>query len=130
MTAWVVMSPPPKAGPDATPEFVRDRFSVWGFIAPPLWLAWHRLWLEALVALVVMLAIPVVAMRLGIGPAASWLSLIVSIYVGLEGPALKLAALRRGHWRDEGVFEADDLEEAEIRYAAETVHGPWGAGRA
>lgn len=129
MASWVVMQPPAERD-EALPEFVRDAFSIFAFFAPPIWLAWHRLWIEAAIALVLMLAIPALALKLGIGPAASWLSLLVSLFVGLEGPTLRLAALRRRGWTDAGVFEADDLVDAETRFAAEDVPGPWSTVRA
>jgi hypothetical protein len=49
--------------------------------------------------------------------------LLVSLYVGLEASALKLAALRRRGWREWGVVEADNADEAEIRYLAEALTG-------
>lgn len=124
MTSWVVMSPP--SAEDAPPEFVRDRFSLWAFLAPPLWFGWNRMWLEMVVAGLVMLLLPAIAVRLGFGTASPFLSLLVSVYAGLESATLKLAALRREGWRDAGVYEADDLFEAETRYADAPLSGPWG----
>ena len=54
----------------------------------------------------------------GLGFTSAALSLLVSIYVGLEGPALRINALRRRGWRDRGVVEAANAREAEIRYLA------------
>jgi len=48
------------------------------------------------------------------------LSLLVSLYVGLEGQGLRIAALSRRGWRQWGVVEADSLEDAEVRQALET----------
>ena len=125
MASYVVMLPPRGAGGDALPEFVRDGFSVAAFLVPPLWLAWHRLWVEALLALVLMLAVPALAAWLGIGAVAPWLSLLLALAIGLEGPALRLAACRRRGWRDGAVIDADGLRDAEIRFAAETYAGRW-----
>ena len=119
MTSFVVMTPPADSGSEALPEFVRDGFSVVAFIVPPLWLLWHRLWIEAGIAFGVMALIPSVAWQLGFGPVSPWLSMLVSLYAGLEGPQLRLAALRAKGWTDAGVYEADDLVDAETRFAAQ-----------
>ena len=46
MASWIVMQPPDRTR-DADLAFVRDGFSVFAFLVPPLWLLWHRLWIEA-----------------------------------------------------------------------------------
>ena len=35
----------------ADAAFIRDGFSFLAFLLPPLWLLWHRLWIEAALAL-------------------------------------------------------------------------------
>ena len=126
MASFVVMQPPAGRA-DALPQFVRDGFSVWAFLLPPLWLARHRLWIEAALALGAALVVPAVAVKLGVGLIATWLTALVGAFVALEGPALRLAALRRAGWTEEGVYDADTLDDAETRYAAETFSSPWGA---
>ncbi|TKT82790.1 DUF2628 domain-containing protein [Aquamicrobium sp. LC103] len=118
MASYVVMEPPSR-GPDDQAVIVRDGFHVFAFLAPFLWLLWHRLWIEAAIALVVAMAFGALGSVAGLGATGAALSLLVSIYVGVEGPALKLAALRRRGWRDWGAVEADGREDAEIRYLAE-----------
>jgi hypothetical protein len=46
-------------------------------------------------------------------------SLLVSLGLGFEAPALHMAALRRRGWRERGVVEADNRDEAAIRYFAD-----------
>ena len=121
MAVYVVMEPPGASRNDAASGavLVRDAFSILGFLLPPLWLLWHRLWIEA--ALVFALGVGVAALGeiAGLGFAGAALSLLVPIYVGLEGAGLRVNALRRRGWREWGVVEASDKAEAEIRYAAE-----------
>ncbi|TIU18351.1 MAG: DUF2628 domain-containing protein, partial [Mesorhizobium sp.] len=50
MTAYVVMEPPGRSEKVDTTAFVRDGFTWLGLLVPPLWLAWHRLWVEAALA--------------------------------------------------------------------------------
>lgn len=121
MASYVVMEPPAR-GEDAV--LVRDGFTWLGLLFPPLWLAWHRLWLEAVLAAVAMALLSVAAERFGLGLAGDALSMLVSLYVGLEGQGLRLAALRRRGWREWGVVEAGSLADAEMRHALEAGASP------
>ena len=116
MASFVVMEPPVRGERDAV--IVRDGFHVFAFLIPFVWLLVHRLWIEALIAAVVALGLGFAGSYAGF-TAAPALSLLVSLYVGLEGASLKLAALRRRGWREWGVVEADNRTDAETRYIAE-----------
>ncbi len=120
MAVYVVMEPPGAEGSEAKTRavLVRDAFSVIAFLLPPLWLLWHRLWIEAALALSASLLVTALGEIAGFGLAGGALSLLVSIYVGLEGAALRVAALSRRGWRQWGVIEAASRDEAEIRYLA------------
>jgi hypothetical protein len=119
MASYVVMEPPSAPGDDTGREgavLVRDGFHLLAFLLPAVWLLWHRLWIEALVVIAVTTALSGAGSVAGLGSAAPVLSLLVSLYAGLEGSALRLAALRRRGWREWGVVEADNAADAEIRY--------------
>ncbi|RVC76271.1 DUF2628 domain-containing protein [Mesorhizobium sp. M4A.F.Ca.ET.022.05.2.1] len=119
MAIYVVMEPPAgRAKADET-TFVRDGFTWLGFLFSPLWLAWHRLWIEAALTFVVMAILSMLGEKLGLAWAGSALSLLVSLYIGLEGQGLLIAALRRRGWHEWGVVEADRLDGAETRHALE-----------
>jgi hypothetical protein len=120
MAIYVVMEPPAVdvADPAERAILVRDGFAFLAFLVPPLWLLWHRLWIEAALALAVSVGLTVLGETAGLGFLGAALSLLVSIYVGLEGPALRINALRRRGWHDRGVVEAANAGEAEIRYLA------------
>jgi Protein of unknown function (DUF2628) len=119
MAVYVVMEPPGRGEKPDTTAFVRDGFSWLGFLVPPLWLLWHRLWIEAALAFVAMALLSMLAEGLSLGLAGPLLSLLVSLYVGLEGQALRIAALRRRGWHEWGVVEADRLDDADTRYVLE-----------
>lgn len=119
MAVYVVMEPPAGGNRVDVATFVRDGFTWLGFLFSPLWLAWHRLWIEAAITFVVMAALSMLGPKLGLEGAGSALSLLVSLYVGLEGQGLRISALRRRGWREWGVVEADNLGDAETRYALE-----------
>ena len=118
MAAYVVMEPPGRPSEEARDRasFIRDGFSLLAFLVPPLWLLWHRLWIEAALVFAASLGLGTLGEALGLGAAGAALSFLVSLYVGLEGAALRIAALTRRGWSDRGVVEADNREEAEIRY--------------
>ena len=123
MASYVVMQPPRAlaAEAEAGAVLVRDGFSVLAFLFPPLWLVWHRLWIEAAFALAIMMALTALGEVAGFGLTGSALSLLVSIFVGLEGTTLRVNALRRRGWHEAGVVVAKSADEAEIRYAADLV---------
>ncbi|RWO74965.1 MAG: DUF2628 domain-containing protein [Mesorhizobium sp.] len=119
MATYVVMEPPGRSEKADATAFVRDGFTWLGLLVPPLWFAWHRLWIEAALAFVVMGLLSMLGQKLGLGLAGSLLSLLVSLYVGLEGQGLRIAALRRRGWHEWGAVEAGWLEDADTRYALE-----------
>ena len=118
MAIFVVMEPPARPGPSAEAVFVRDGFAVLGFLLPYFWLFWHRLWIEGLLALGVVLLLAALGEQAGFAAVASLLTLLASIYVGLEGSALRVNALRRRGWHEAAVVVAASRPEAEIRYFA------------
>jgi hypothetical protein len=117
---YVVMEPPAVDAAEAAERavLVRDGFAFLAFLVPPLWLLWHRLWIEAGLAFAASVALTALGETAGLGFAGAVLSLLVSIFVGLEGQTLRVNAMRRRGWREWGVVEAGDLAEAEIRYLA------------
>ncbi|GLS29796.1 Protein of unknown function [Mesorhizobium albiziae] len=122
MASYVVMQAEGGRGGDADDAvFVRDGFAWLAFFVPVLWLLWHRLWIEAAFALAVTVGLTALGNVAGFGLASPLLSLLVSLYMGLEGAALRIAALRRRGWHEFGVVDADSLDAAETRYVIETV---------
>lgn len=99
-------------------EMVRDGFSILGFLLPPLWLAWHRLWIETAGVVAAMLTLALLGEFAGLQVAAPVISTLLSVFIGLEGAALRVAALRRRGWTELGAVEADSTDEADSRAAA------------
>jgi uncharacterized protein DUF2628 len=120
MASWVVLQAPPGAGARRGEElvFLRDGFSFLAFLFPPLWLLWHRLWVEAVVTFAILLALSALERAGGVATAAPVLSLLVSIFVGFEGNAMRIARRQRRGWRVATVIDADGVDDAETRYAA------------
>jgi hypothetical protein len=123
MASWIVMEPAGsgRAGNAADAAFIRDGFSLPAFLLPPLWLLWHRLWIEAALAIAALILAAGLPQFTGFTVAALLLWLLVSLFVGLEGNALRIAALSRRGWQSWGVVEAGNLDDADTHYAAETA---------
>jgi len=118
MASYVIFEPPGAPAPEDA-VFVRDGFHWLAFIVPFFWFLWHRLWLEAgliFAAMVGFFALEQVDGMQGIVPA---ISLLLSLGLGFEAPALRMAGLRRRSWRERGVVEAEGRDEAAIRYLAD-----------
>ncbi|MCT8989152.1 DUF2628 domain-containing protein [Chelativorans sp. SCAU2101] len=120
MTSYLVMEPP-RAGPVKAEEalIIRDGFSLTAFLFPLIWFLWHRMWLEALAFLALVLVIGAVGSFTEGDIFTPIVSVLLAILIGLEAPALRAAALRRRGWTDWGVVEGANHAEAELRYAAE-----------
>jgi len=87
----------------------------WALIAPPFWLAFHKLWW----ALVVYLFVAVtgfVLLTTPAAPAAFLLGGLPGLYLLLEGHQLRRNALERDGWTFAGVAEGHDPEEALARH--------------
>lgn len=119
MASYVVMEPP--QGDAERAVLVRDGFHVLALVLPVVWLLVHRLWLETLAFVAAALLLGTLTNFAGLGPAGTAASLLLALYVGMEGAALKLAALRRRGWREWGVVEAANSRDAEICYLAEVA---------
>ena len=125
MASYVVMKRTPGAG-DSDAEnvaFIRDGFALIAFFLPVLWLLWHRLWIEAALALALTVGLAALGNVSGFGAVAPAFSLLVSLYAGLEGAALRIAAMRRRGWSEVGVVEADSRDDAETRWFLEASAG-------
>lgn len=96
--------------------FVRDGFHVMGLVVPFVWLLAQRLWFEAFAVLGVTILLGLVATHFGIEGAVPVLTLLMSLFVALEGAKWKIAKLRRQGFVEKAAIDAYDLEDAEIRY--------------
>ena len=117
MAVYVVMEPPgvPPGETSDSAMFIRDGFSVLAFLVPPIWLLWKRLWIEAALAFAAAVGLAALGQAAGFGLIGPAMSLLVSVYVGLESSALRIAAYRRRGWTDRAAI-AGKLDEVESRY--------------
>ena len=96
-------------------RLVSDRKAIMALIAPPLWLIWHRLWLELTVYLSVWMMIGLLSTW---QPSAAlfYLSTLPGLYLLLEGNELIRRKLERNGWEFVGVYNGESFEEAELRF--------------
>ena len=106
---------------DAAPEaradriaFVKEGFNWPAFLVPALWLFYQRMWIELVVLLVVIGAVPWLLGTEGPGGAlAGWITLGLTILFAFEANDLRGWALERRGYRFAGVATGRDRTEAE-----------------
>jgi hypothetical protein len=106
-------------------EVVRDGFSWGAFLVPFLWFGWHRHWLPAIAALVVVVGGAAALAAAGV-PAREILvaELLVHFLFGLEGASLRrFDYARRGRLLEDLVI-AGDTAEAESKAFARWLENP------
>src|SRR6185312_13240144 len=118
MASYVIFEPPGAMRPEDA-VLVRDGFHWLAFIVPFFWFLWHRLWLEAGLVFAAMAGLAALEGVEGMPGIVAPVSLLLSLGLGFEAPALWMAALRRRGWREWGVVEAEGRNEAAIRYLAD-----------
>jgi hypothetical protein len=66
--------------------FVREGFTIWGFLFGPLWLLYNRLWFEFVAALVLSGTLGAVLVEFGLRQQAPVLvDLLLALIIGFEG---------------------------------------------
>lgn len=110
----------PAGGGEASPEevvFVRDAFSWPAFFFGPLWLAWNRAWLAALLWTAALAALAVGEAALELSHAASAvIALATGAAFGFEGSRLIVWTLARKGYVESAVVVAESVDEAEERF--------------
>jgi Protein of unknown function (DUF2628) len=115
MASYVVMEPASDRRGDAA-LFIRDAFAPLAVIVPVPWLLWNRLWFEAAMALCASLILVGVSAWAGVPQWVGIASILIGLYVALEGSAVKIAAARRRGYQEAAFVDARSLSEAEERY--------------
>lgn len=118
MANFVIMERRRPAGGTVDTVVIRDDFAFLAVIFPVFWLVWHRLWFAALAALLATVAITLSGELLASDTAVVLAGIAIGIFVGLEGPAMRVARHRRDGYREAGAVQASDVTEAELRWFA------------
>jgi len=129
MPTYTVHAPPSRQGEiESAPErfrYVRDGFSLWAFLIPPLWLLAYRLWLALLIYAAGYSLIEVGLSFL----RASWsvqllVTILIGLLMGLEASSIERWTLGRRGWKTLGFVVAADEETAEQRFLSEWAKRP------
>ncbi len=76
--------------------FVKEGFTIWGFLFGPLWLLYNRLWLEFIVALLVAGGVAAGLIEFGLKQQAAGIAnLLLALIIGFEGNNLIRWRLQR-----------------------------------
>jgi hypothetical protein len=118
VASYVIFEPPGPSQPERA-LFVRDGFHWLAFLLSVFWFLWYRLWIEAGLVFAAMVGLSALERIDGLQGAVLAASFLLALGLGFEASALRMAALRRRGWREWGVVEANDGDEAAIRYLAD-----------
>ncbi|MDM9624534.1 DUF2628 domain-containing protein [Rhizobium sp. S152] len=119
-SSYLVLTAP--SGADTKHEktrFVRDGFTVLGFLFPWIWLAVHRLWLYAVAAFLLQSIGGALMDQPGMWLLGFAVTFGTSLLVGLEGQNLRVRNLAAKGWQDDALVSADTLDVAEEIYFSE-----------
>jgi hypothetical protein len=127
MTIYTVHVPPEADTPERVAEkavFVKDGFSVPGFVFTGFWLLAQRLWLHA-IAYFLLFGLVIVAFwhfglpRIAFGGVTALLALLI----GLEGHEWQRRRYARKGWTHAGTVSGPSLEECERRFFKDWLTG-------
>ena len=97
-------------------QVVPDGFSWHAFAYGPLWFLYHRLWIAALLVVLLVGATAAAGYALNLRPAAGLLvALLVQVLIGLEASSLRRWTYARGGRPVRDALVARNAEEAEIK---------------
>ena len=93
-------------------EIVRDGFSWWAFIAPMLWLFWHRHWILGIVAALIVGLVGVALSTIGLRTGAILgVEILLHLLFGFEAASLRRFVYeRRGRPVGDIVTAADEAD--------------------
>ncbi len=100
-------------------RFIRDGFTLLGFLFPWIWLAVHRLWLYAVAAFLLQSIGGALMDQPGLWLVGFAVTIGTSLLVGLEGQNLRVRNLAAKGWQDDALVSADTLDVAEEIYFSE-----------
>jgi hypothetical protein len=96
---------------------LKDSFSWGAFAYGPFWLMARRLWISALVVLLVLAGLWALVPLIDLPPLAALAATsLVGLFLGLEGQSLRRWRFARRGWSEEGVVAARSRDEAERRF--------------
>ncbi len=100
-----------------TIEFVKEGFTIWGFLFGPLWLLYNRAWLAFLLTLIFMAGLAAVLVQLELKDQAPVIvDILVSLIIGFEGNNILRWSLQRKDYALLGSVAGRNRLECERRF--------------
>ena len=125
MASFVVLTPRDGVEKDDETVLIRDGFAWLALVFPLIWLLWNRLWFATLMLLLLSVAI---AAAIAVFPDQSLIftaaSLVVSVFVALEGNGWRIGKKERLGWTFRTVVEAPDRATAEEIWFSQAAAAP------
>jgi len=103
--------------------FVKDGFSLFAVLLPPIWMIFNRLWLVLAGYIAVLLALTIIFNVLGIADFwLNYLTLALNLIIGFEADSLIRWTLDRRAWRQIAHVAGSNAEECERRFFENWLH--------
>jgi Protein of unknown function (DUF2628) len=105
--------------PGETAVFIREGFSWWAFVLPPLWALYHRHFVLA--AILVLATVVLDQLAKTLPNAMVWsvaMQFLFAVVIGFNAASLRKFFLQARHFRVISAVTADNSSEAEIRFFA------------
>ena len=101
--------------------FVREGFSGAAMVFSLFWALWRRMWIVALLLVLISAAAAALGHFLGFGDSfLALINLAAGVVLGLEADRVRGWSLTRSGYREVGIIEAGDSEEAELKFFMDT----------
>jgi len=123
MKTFIVYQSPEFTQLESDTKLLRDGIAIIALIVPVLWLIYHRLWWALLVYAMILSGFALLGSTF-LSILVLPLSALPALYLFLEGDRLVQQKWERKGWIAADVVNANNLEEAEMRYFNEYVEKP------
>ena len=92
-----------------------EKFNWWAAIFTPIWTLSHNMWVETIIWVAAIIGLSALTAFIG-SEAATWLYIIMALWIGFEAPSIRASSLKRRGFNPEGDLVARDDDEAETAW--------------
>ena len=106
--------------------FVKEGFSVGAFLFNVMWFVYHKMWIESVLVLLLLLFVRYTGAFLNVQPFHTVLCAAASVLCGVIGNDLRQFLLLRRGYRHRASIVASSTNEAKFRLYAHLMDDRWG----
>lgn len=100
--------------------FIKEGFCWLGFLIPPIWMAFNRMWAEALAYIAIITLLTGLISSMGLDDQyVFFLSMLSSFIIGFEGHNLLRWKYDRADYKMIGTISGANLDECELKFLSE-----------